>query len=728
MVAEWIFTMNERSHPWAQNLVELARDLIFFCRDGVISYANAGAVRAFGRESADRLIGRMFVDLVHPDDQMMVTESLQPLIDALAPMPLRLSTGGEMPLDVEIEVVPHRPMTGDRTDAVQVTLVARDISWRLNAEDAIARTHEDYQRTIETRTRELAREIASRQQVEENLRFAAQALDATNEGVLLTDPSFVVTSTNRAYSRIAGQASEDVIGFKPEFLGVMARDRDLFGHMQRDIQEKSQWEGELWTSRAGGERCALHLSITAIRDSEHAIERYAILVADITRRKEDEERIHYQANYDALTGLPNRTLLRDRLEQSMMLARRRSAKVVLMLVDLDGFKLVNDTLGHDTGDKLLCEAARRLIDCVRGSDTVARLGGDEFAVVLSDFADERHAPVVAQRIIDAVSKPFALGGEEAFVSASVGITTFPDDAENVLDLLRNADSAMYRAKDKGKSNFQYFTADMNGEVKERLFLKTGLSMALERGELMLHYQPKMGLRENWITGVEALMRWRHPDLGMISPGRFIPVLEESGLVMDAGVWAMREACRQFVHWQAQGLPAIPVAVNLSARQLRDDALVGLVDSVLAEAGVGPDALQIEITESMLMSEHAQVIRVLGALHDRGLTIAMDDFGTGYSSLSYLKRFPIDVIKIDRSFVADIATDQDDAEIIRTIITMGQSLRRRVVAEGVEDGEQLRILKEYQCHEIQGFYFSPPLPAERIAGYVRGLQPPFKPDT
>ncbi len=442
------------------------------------------------------------------------------------------------------------------------------------------------------------------------------------------------------------------------------------------------------------------------------------MISDVTERKEAEERIHFQTNYDTLTGLPNRSLFQDRLNLALPSMSRTDRKLALMFIGLDGFKLVNDTLGHDIGDLLLKEAAKRLGTCVRQGDTVARLGGDEFTIIMPNLADPRHAPLVSQRVLDALAEPFHLNGNETFVSASIGITIFPDDASEAKELLRNADAAMYRAKEQGKANFHFFTADLNAVVQERMVLKNGLGKALENGEFSLHYQPKLEIESGRITGVEALMRWNSPELGMVSPVKFIPVMEETGQVVEMGEWAIRTACLQHQEWRQAGLPQIRIAVNLSPRQLRDASFVPIVENVLREAGVEPAGLELEITESLLMSDSGGALKALGELHEMGIHMAMDDFGTGYSSLSYLKRFPIDTIKIDRTFIADIATNPDDAEIIRTIISMGHTLNRKVIAEGVENDQQLSLLREYQCDEIQGYFFSRPLPAGMITKFIK----------
>ena len=598
------------------------------------------------------------------------------------------------------------------------TGIVRDITERKQAEDELRRARDELEVRVEERTHELTQEIVERHRAEDSLRLAGEVIESLAEGVAIINPDFRISSANPAYAEICGYDMEQIISNFPINHTALTRGGAMFEDMWNGLEKEGHWEGEYWNIRKNGEEYAERLSITAITSSNGDVQNFAAIVSDITKRKKDEERILYQANYDGLTGLPNRSLFLDRLEQSITSMARAKKNLGLLFIDLDGFKLVNDTLGHDIGDLLLKEMARRLGTCVRTGDTVARLGGDEFTIIMPDLDDHRNAPLVAQRVLDVLTEPFLLGGHEAFVSASIGITIFPDDAEDSLQLLKNSDAAMYRAKEHGKANFQFFTADMNEEVQVRLVLKTGLAKALEADEFKLLYQPKLDLRTNRVSSAEALMRWESPELGLVSPVQFIPVLEETGLVVEVGAWAIRTACAQHVRWVEQGLSPITIAVNLSARQLRDPSFVDIVKNALKEHDLPPSALEIEITESMIMSDAPNVVAALEELHDFGIHISMDDFGTGYSSLSYLKRFPIDTIKIDRSFVSDIDTSADDAEIIHTIINMGQTLNRKIIAEGVETQPQLDILKTYNCDEIQGYLFSKPLDPETFETFIK----------
>ena len=438
---------------------------------------------------------------------------------------------------------------------------------------------------------------------------------------------------------------------------------------------------------------------------------------DLEERKRVEQSIRYMAHHDALTGLPNRSLFRDRLTHAMAQADRYHQRLAVMFLDLDRFKAINDTLGHNVGDQLLTIAAERLRSCVRDSDTVARLGGDEFTVVVEDIIEDHDAAAVAQKILDTLSQPFNLYGHEVFISVSVGITLYPSDDDNADNLLRNADSAMYRAKEFGRNNFQFYVADMNIKARERLMVESSLRRALDRNEFMLYYQPRVDLLSGRVIGAEALLRWRHPEMGLVPPSEFIPILDETGMIIPVGDWALREACRQNREWQDMGLPPIRVAVNLSVRQFMQKDLADTIIRALDAAGLSAEHLEVEITEALFLEHNQTNIITLARLKNMGIHISIDDFGTGYSSLSYLKRLPIDTLKIDQSFVRDIG-DPDNKAIASAIIAMAASLRLNVLAEGVETDEQLAFLRAQGCNEIQGFAFSHPLPAQEFERLLR----------
>jgi len=432
-------------------------------------------------------------------------------------------------------------------------------------------------------------------------------------------------------------------------------------------------------------------------------------------RKRYQEQLEHQANYDVLTGLPNRNLLQDRLKRAVF-AQRDARPIAVVFIDLDHFKFINDSLGHTQGDKLLAIIAERLASIVREGDTVARLGGDEFVLVLNDQNKEDVIFRAMQRVLNKVSEPMTIDGQELYITCSAGVSLYPADAPDVETLLKNADVAMYRAKEHGRNNFQFYTPEMNDLANERLALEHSLRRALERNELLLHYQPKVNLETGMIVGAEALLRWQHPEWGLIAPERFIPIAEETGLIVQIGAWVIRTACNQARLWQDGGLPPVIMSVNLSARQFRQESFVKVVTQILHETGLKPEQLEMELTESMLMHNANAAISILGGLKSLGVRLSLDDFGTGYSSLSYLSRLPIDTLKIDRSFVQHIG-DQgecDNGILAQAIISLGHSLNLTVIAEGVETGEQLKFLKAHQCDEVQGFYFCKPTAAGEFA--------------
>jgi len=448
--------------------------------------------------------------------------------------------------------------------------------------------------------------------------------------------------------------------------------------------------------------------------------------SDITARKVTEQRVHHVAQHDVLTGLPNRSLLQDRLSQAVAYAGRSGHQVWVMLIDLDRFKFVNDSMGHKAGDVLLMTVAARLRSSLRDTDTVARLSGDEFVVILSEHSDQPLTPDIVQRVMDSVAQPVMLGTNEFFVTCSIGVAAFPSDGTPAENLIEHADIAMYRAKKLGRNNFQFYTPAMNEESLERVRIESALRNALERNEFVLHYQPQVDLQTGRIVGMEALIRWKHPELGMVPPSRFVSIAEDTGLIVPIGAWVMRTACAQNKAWQDAGLGRLRVAVNLSARQFSAADLVPGIEAVLADTGLEPSCLELELTESLFMSDVTPAVELLHRMKALGINLSIDDFGTGYSSLSYLSRFPIDVLKIDRSFVNDITHDANDAAIVASIIALAHNLRLSVIAEGVETAEQLDYLRHQGCDEMQGYYFSKPLPAhefEKLLRQRRGLAAP-----
>ena len=466
-------------------------------------------------------------------------------------------------------------------------------------------------------------------------------------------------------------------------------------------------------SRRDGVEAAIEDSAAPIHDRRGRVTGAVMVFHDVSSTRALSLKMSHQAQHDSLTDLPNRILLHDRLIQGMAQALRHSQKLALMFLDMDRFKNVNDSLGHDVGDRLLILVAQRLLSCVRGSDTVSRQGGDEFVILLPELVRGQDVAISAEKILAALNTPYDIDTHSVHVTASIGIVIFPDDGDDTETLLKNADFAMYHAKDCGRSNYQFFREDMNVRALERQAIEDGLRHAMERDELVLYYQPILDLWSGAPTGVEALLRWRHPNRGLLLPLQFMPIAEDSGLIVPIGRWVLREACRQNKLWEALGLPPMRMAINVSAVELRDKDFVDQVRLVLAESALAPHLLEFELTETFLMQDSSSTAVVLRSLKALGVRLALDDFGTGYSSLSHLKGFPIDTLKIDRAFVSELTTNADDASIVRAVITLGKSLQIRVVAEGVESAEQLAKLQEYRCPEGQGYYFGRAVPGDEL---------------
>ncbi len=541
-----------------------------------------------------------------------------------------------------------------------------------------------------------------------NLHLAEKVIESSLEGIMVTDAHAVIVSVNPAFTRLTGYSAAEVVGETPAILSSGRHDKAFYDAMWDALRQTGYWQGEVWNRRKSGEVFPELLTIAAIKDRDGRLTHYAALFSDITEMKENEERIRHLAYYDVLTGLPNRRLLEDRLRVALAHAHRNRRQLAVLFIDLDRFKRINDSLGHEIGDRLLVAIAHRLRDALREDDTVARMGGDEFVAVLSDIENPDHAVQIARRLIDALMRPVRVDGHELVVTTSIGISIYPDDSDSAPALVKNADIAMYRAKDSGRNSFQLYAPAMNARSLEHLALESALHRALERGEFELYYQPLLDAGQCRIVAAEALLRWRHPDLGLVAPADFIPLAEETGLIIPIGAWVLRSACLQLAQWHGQGHHDLRVAVNISARQFHDPEFITLAGCIVEEAGIDPRHITLELTESMLMDDALDTIRMLAQLNAMGFAIAMDDFGTGYSSLSYLKRFPINELKIDRVFIRDIERSEDDAAIVSAIIGLAHSLGLRVVAEGVETGPQLAFLQRQRCDFLQGFHFSPPV--------------------
>lgn len=557
-------------------------------------------------------------------------------------------------------------------------------------------------------------DITERKQTEEKLKQAAKVLENSAEAICITDADSRVIVVNRAFSQITGYSESEILGKKTNILKSGKHDATFYRNMWTSVQATGHWEGEIWNRRKNGEIYPEWLNISVIRDEiTHEISNYLAIFSDITRTKQNEQRLTYLAHYDDLTGLPNRTLFYERVERALFLAKQHNYKIAVLFLDLDHFKYVNDTWGHAVGDLLLKDAAKRIIHCVGKNDTVARLGGDEFTIVLDKIDSSETAATVGQRILESMRPPFYLHNHETFISSSIGISIYPTDGQDVETLLKQADIAMYRAKEGGKDSYQFFTAQMNVEAHQRLLLETKLRHALERNELRLYYQPQVHLASGQVIGAEVLVRWQHPEMGLLPPQQFIPLAEETGLIVMIGEWVLRAACEQHKIWRDNGYPHLRLAVNLSSRQFRENDLATKIINILDETEMDPNLLELEITESVLMIDADKAIETLNILKKTGIQLAIDDFGTGYSSLNYLKRFPIDKLKIDKSFIFDIPKNTDDMTITKAIVALSRSLHLKVIAEGVETKAQLAFLKSLRCDEVQGYLISHPIPVNEF---------------
>lgn len=552
---------------------------------------------------------------------------------------------------------------------------------------------------------------------------AQVTLNSIGDAVISTDVMGRITYLNTAAERMTGWAQQEVEGHALEevFQVIDAATRTTAQNpMTQAILRNKIVEltpNCVLIRRDGGE-IAIEDSAAPIHDRRGQVTGAVMVFRDVSAARALSVKMSHQAQHDSLTELPNRILMNDRLTQAITRARRHRQTFAALFLDMDRFKNINDSLGHAIGDRLLQSVSKRLLDCVRGSDTVSRLGGDEFVILLSDLTQAQDAAAKADEILTALRAPHHIGAHDLYLTASVGVVIYPDDGIEAELLLRNADFAMYHAKESGRDNYQFFTPDMNVRATERQSIENGLRHAIEQQEFVLLYQPKVHLRTGAIVGVEALIRWQHPLRGAITPTQFIPIAEECGFIVPIGRWVLREACTQARAWQDAGLPSLRIAINVSAVELRSHGFVDGVRTILDETGLSPQCLELELTETFLMQDSISMAAVLRALKDMGVQFALDDFGTGYSSLSYLKRFPINELKIDQSFVRDLTSDADDASIVSAVISMGKSLHMRVVAEGVETREQLAFLQAHRCQEGQGMYFSQPLVAEEFAELLR----------
>ncbi len=556
-------------------------------------------------------------------------------------------------------------------------------------------------------------DVTHRIQSEERQRLAASVFDNTDGGVVITDANSKVIEVNRAFTDILGYTRDEVIGKNPRMWSSGRHDRNFYRNLWESLSETGHWRGEIWNRRKDGSIFPEWLNISSVRDEHNRLTHYVAVFTDISQIKHSQEQLDHLAHHDALTDLPNRLLLNERLEQAIKHAGRHSTQFAIIFLDLDNFKHINDSLGHTFGDQLLYDVANQLIDTVRQDDTVARIGGDEFVLIMEDIERPISAATAAEKVMSIFSQPFHLQEHEVRVTASLGISLYPRDGETASELLSNADAAMYRAKQEGRDNYQFYTRELTRNAFERVLLENSLRQAIDQQELYLLYQPQYDLRSGEVTGLEALVRWKHPELGTISPARFIPIAEECGLIHPIGQWVLETACRQGSEWLRQELEFGRIAVNISGQQIQRGNLLYDVSKALSGSELPANRLELEVTEGFIMDHATYTVEQLNHLRELGITLAIDDFGTGYSSLSYLKKLPFHKVKLDQSFVRDIPEDPNDMAISDAVIAMSRSLGLTVIAEGVETREQESFLRDAGCQEVQGFLFSRPLEAESI---------------
>ncbi|MGE5650197.1 MAG: putative bifunctional diguanylate cyclase/phosphodiesterase [Bacillota bacterium] len=671
--------LRESEHKF-RTFVEQSLVGLYVVQDGKIAYANAKSAELLAYDTPEQLIGVPVANLTHPDDIARLQEN-------------------------------HRRRLSGEISSIRYTYRAIRRDGQIVWADVHGSLCEYEGRPA---IMGVALDVSQQVEFEHQSRLANRVFDSASEGIVMTDAECRIEAVNPAFTRITGYTAEEARGKLSRMMtgeGAKSKvNRDMLSHLARD----GHWQGEMRDRRKSGEWYPAWLSISTVRDADRNITNYVGVFTDNTARKEAESRLQYLASHDSLTGMLNRSGLMVRFAAEIERAAVASRQLALLFIDLDRFKTVNDTLGHVAGDQLLVAASERMRQQLKHSNIAARLGGDEFTVLLDDPPSSGTAARLAERLIASMSQPFVIEGQEMFVTASIGIACYPADGTDANTLLKNADVAMYRAKERGKNNFQFFTSDMNAETFEQMLLENSLRRALERGEFELYYQPQMATATGRLAGVEALIRWRHPELGLVLPTTFITLAEQNGLIVPIGAWVMREACRQGRAWLDAGWDFGHIAVNLSARQFSSGDLLDTIRGALERSGLPPRMLEFEITESTIMHNPQEAITLLGRIRDMGVALSIDDFGTGYSSLASLKQYPLDSLKIDRSFVTGIPHDADDVAITEAIIAIAHKMGLQVVAEGVENSEQAEFLRRAGCDIAQGFLLGRPMPASEIA--------------
>ncbi|MBC7908529.1 MAG: EAL domain-containing protein [Rhodospirillaceae bacterium] len=566
-------------------------------------------------------------------------------------------------------------------------------------------------------------DVTERKRLEDHMRLAATVFENSGDGLFVTDAHSHIVHVNPAFTEITGYQPEDVMGKTPKVLSSGRHEPDFYEHMWEELRAVGKWQGEIWDRRKSGEMFAGWQNIAVVRNSLGEITNYVAVISDITSRKQVEERLSYQANHDPLTRLPNRTLFQERLSRAVARAHRNQSLVALLFIDLDRFKQVNDTLGHLAGDLLLQQVSERLTGATRQGDTVARLGGDEFTVILEDVQDPRDAAMVAHKILHMLAEPFDLDGPIANISSSIGVALYPADAGDPQSLIKLADAAMYRAKHLGRNCCQFHSEAVNAEAFERLALKNALRVALDHDEFLLHYQPIFDFKTGKVVAVEALLRWRHPEVGMVVPAQFLALAEDTGLIVPIGNWVLKTACAQAKAWRNAGHGPLALHVNLSARQLREPELIENIAEALEASGLPPSALVLEVSESSVVDKGHDTDAIFARFTALGLGMAIDEFGSGYSSFAFLRHLPAKVLKMAQGFVRNVANSTDDTEIATAIVAVARGLHMSVVAPGVETPEQLAFLASFGCDRVQGFLLARPMPADEIDEILARPEPP-----
>ncbi|CAA7623918.1 EAL domain-containing protein [Magnetospirillum sp. SS-4] len=684
----WIYDVSTRKQAerTLRDSKALIRAMLDSSVDGITLLDDAGLILALNSAAAA---------ILDHDAARLAGESIWPLLPP--PVARRLRQDAERVLKLGETVEGHEAI-GSRLFDIHMHPVAND------------------EGRIE-RIALFSRDVTQSHQRRQQLRKLETALEQAPVSVMITDRLGAIEYVNRTFVLISGYSEDEVLGRNPRLLKSGDTPNSVYRDMWHCLGNGGTWQGELCNRAKDGSLFWEYATLSPVRDDDGMVTHYMAVKENITPRKEAERKLEHQATHDLLTGLPNRLLLEDRVHHAIELARREARRLGLMFIDLDRFKIVNDSLGHVAGDELLKVLAERLRHALRRSDTLARLGGDEFVVVLTHFQNSGELADVAEKIVKVLEDPVELSGHAIHVGASIGIALYPDDGGDFHALMKGADAAMYRAKQKGRNTFCFYDSRMNDEALDRLKLEEALRRALIRNEFQLYYQPQIDLVTGMMTGVEALIRWNCPERGLVAPSVFIPVAEESNLISLIGWWVLEEACRQLVIWRDIGLPPVKIAVNVSGRQFLNHALVECISNLLHQYGVHPSQLEIELTESTVMAEPERAIEQLGRLREIGIQVSVDDFGTGYSSLSYLKRLPLSTIKVDRSFIRDVNSQSDNAAIVSAILGLADALDMSIIAEGVETEGEEAHLRDAGCIKVQGFRYAQPMPAEQLVTWL-----------